>query len=75
MSGASDGLVRMEWQHPRYGRLSEIVCPRHEREVLAALRTLGIGCMGTPNRQAGACLRCRNAQHQFREYAHAAAVS
>jgi hypothetical protein len=51
-------LHRVEWQHPSLGRISETVCPSHEGEVLAGLRTLGIGCSGSVETERDACDRC-----------------
>jgi hypothetical protein len=51
-------LHRIEWQHPRLGRISETVCPSHEGEVLAGLRTLGIGSGGCIETERDACDRC-----------------
>jgi hypothetical protein len=39
-------LALVEWTHPRHGRVRDAVCPRHEAELLRALKTLGIGCGG-----------------------------
>lgn len=50
-------LERLEWRHPYLGEVVEVICVRHRRQVLAALRTLGIGSGGT-TAKAGACLRC-----------------
>lgn len=54
----SGQLHRIEWQHPHLGRISETVCPSHEIEVLAGLRTLGIGCGGMVEEERDACDRC-----------------
>jgi len=51
------GLERLDWRHPVHGRVSEVICVRHRRQVLAALATLGIGCSGRESDDA-ACLRC-----------------
>lgn len=47
------------WDHPRLGRIREVVCGRHESELLAALGTLGIGCSGEASLRT--CLRCAHA--------------
>lgn len=52
-----DPLERLEWRHPVHGRVSEVVCARHRRQVTAALQTLGIGCSGRES-NAEVCLRC-----------------
>jgi hypothetical protein len=51
----------VQWVHPRLGRIREVVCsPQHERELLLALKALGIGCSGISARpdQMHRCLRC-----------------
>jgi len=48
--------VLVSWMHPHRGRRHEVLCRRHEREVLAALRVLGIGCSG--QNAVGTCDRC-----------------
>jgi hypothetical protein len=53
-------LHLIEWEHPRLGRISEAACGLHEGLILSALRTLGIGCTGTPAGRGAACLRCRH---------------
>lgn len=45
---------QIEWAHPVHGRITELVCTAHERELLAALHTLGMGSIG----QASAETRC-----------------
>jgi hypothetical protein len=47
------------WDHPHVGRVEEVVCTIHGRAVTEALRTLGIGCIGTECRDPeAACYRC-----------------
>ncbi len=52
--------MTVEWNHPSLGRIGERVCQRHEREVIAALTYLGIGCGGVqyfgPQLTCGRCL-------------------
>jgi hypothetical protein len=50
-------VVVMEWTHARIGRVREVLCPDHEREVLAALRVLATGCQST-GANSGVCVRC-----------------
>lgn len=50
-------LELLEWRHPVHGRVSEVVCVPHRRQVMAALQMLGIGCSGQRS-DAAACLRC-----------------
>ena len=47
----------VEWMHPRAGRIRDVVCERHERELLRALTMLGIGCVGRdfPGDRCGRC--------------------
>lgn len=47
----------LEWRHPRHGRIREVVCLRHEGDVLRALKTLGIGSTGREFGDAP-CRRC-----------------
>lgn len=49
------------WRHPYFGQISEIICPRHESEVLAAFRLLGIGSDGQELSGAHRCTRCDHA--------------
>lgn len=58
--GPTTRLRRIEWVHPRLGRISETACPSHVDEVLAALRALGIGCSGNTERDRSVCDRCRH---------------
>ena len=50
-------ILLVEWRHPRHGRILDVVCERHEQDVLQALKTLGIGAIG---RKFGdsPCRRC-----------------
>jgi hypothetical protein len=61
-------LIRIGWQHPHRGRIEETACPRHDAEVMAALRTLGIGCSGTYAEPDAACDRCRHEGQRFRAW-------
>jgi hypothetical protein len=54
-------LHRVEWDHPVLGRISETACMDHERVVLRALNTLGIGCGGTLEQDGRSCDRCQHA--------------
>lgn len=47
----------VEWSHPTQGRMSELLCDTHRKEVLAAIRKLGIGCMAEKTRGRD-CERC-----------------
>lgn len=59
MPATKTRLHRVEWDHPHLGKVSETVCPFHESEVLAALRTLGIGGGGCVEWNDNAeCHRC-----------------
>lgn len=52
--------VVMRWTHPRHGSVVEVLCSRHESELLRALKMLAIGCSGTGLDAAdGICGRCR----------------
>lgn len=63
------GLVRLTWQHPVVGEVSEVACPAHDVEVRRALAVLGIGCFGSDGSvdvpgfsgpgDPAACLRCQ----------------
>ena len=61
-------LHRMEWQHPRLGRISESVCPTHETEVLIALKVLGIGSVGSVEPEKDYCDRCRHPRRRARAW-------
>lgn len=51
----------MRWTHPRRGEIAEVVCSWHERQVMHALHTLGVG--GIRERvEAGRCVRCEAEQ-------------
>lgn len=64
-TAARERLVRLEWRHPRLGQIDEILCARHEGEVLYALRMLGIGCGGEwAESWQRKCFRCQ--RHQGR---------
>jgi hypothetical protein len=52
-----DELHLVSWTHPRR-EVVEVLCQRHEAEVVAALRTLGLGCVGERARAGTACMRC-----------------
>jgi hypothetical protein len=60
-------MVLLSWMHPVLGRIEEIVCPRHEREVLKALDTLGIGAIGE-RAPYGDCLRCLHGEKRVRDF-------
>ena len=61
--------MRLHWEHPHIGRISEVVCPAHDAEVRNALAVLGIGCLGTDGSvdldgyegpgEIPVCLRCQ----------------
>ena len=52
-------LVTMEWTHPQLGDVQETVCARHERALLEAFITLGIGCGAQfAPADSGPCGRC-----------------
>ncbi len=53
-------MITLMWSHPPLGRIVEVVCPVHEREVRAALDVLGVGHSGRPE-PAGGCRRGRSA--------------
>jgi hypothetical protein len=62
-------LHLIEWTHPRLGRISEVACAEHEGHILAALRTLGIGCSGELTHAPGAtCLRCLHSGEPPRQF-------
>lgn len=54
----SDQLHEVQWQHPVHGEIHEVVCQSHEAAVLRALRTLGIGCVGSYAVFDATCRRC-----------------
>ena len=59
--------IRIEWNHPRKGRIAEEVCEEHEKELLNALRTLAIGCSATYSKR-DICWRCTYSGYAFREW-------
>lgn len=59
--------TQIEWKHPVKGEIVEEVCREHEKEVLSALRTLGIGCGGTYGK-LGICWRCIYSGMRFRDW-------
>ena len=61
--------VAIRWRHPRRGVMREVCCTTHEREILAALGTLGIGCSGVEADREERCLRCEHPGRLFRGYA------
>lgn len=64
----------ISWDHPRMGRIGEVACRAHAREVLAALNTLGVGCIGEPAAPGSACLRCTHAGERARVFLPTAVV-
>ena len=48
----------MEWAHPNIGPIRELLCQPHFKEVLAALKTLGIGCGAEIAKDKPDCTRC-----------------
>ena len=54
----NEATANLEWDHPHIGRLMEPVCKMHERGVLQALTTLGIGCTARKAGEQDLCLRC-----------------
>jgi hypothetical protein len=61
-------LHRLQWMHPVHGRVSEVVCPAHEDEVMTAHRVLGIGSSGCVETERDACDRCRHPGRLVREW-------
>lgn len=59
--------IYLQWKHPNKGKIVEEVCEDHEKEVLAALRTLGIGCSATWG-NLGICFRCIYKGYKFRDW-------
>ena len=47
----------VSWRHPRR-EVVEVLCERHEAQVVGALRTLGIGCVGERASADAMCMRC-----------------
>lgn len=75
MTGDAAPYAEMSWDHPHLGRIVEIVCPDHEREVLRALEALGIGCTGRPYSNGDEpCGRCINRRVRPRAWLRAKAV-
>ena len=54
-----DEIHALAWNHPTRGRIYEITCTSHRREIMAALRVLLIGCTGQAA-PFGKCTRCEN---------------
>lgn len=54
----SRATVSMRWDHPRLGRIHELLCDTHEKAVLGALKTLGVGCTGERYSGNDGCARC-----------------
>lgn len=50
-------LHQVAWTHPRR-KMVEVLCKRHEAEVVGALHTLGLGCVGEKAPVAATCIRC-----------------
>jgi hypothetical protein len=68
-------MDRISWSHPRLGRISEAACRQHGGEILAALRTLGIGCRDEPAEVGATCLRCTHAGQRAFVFLPTAVVS
>lgn len=51
--------ILMSWRHPTLGRIEEPACAVHEQAILAAVRTLGMGCGGEAF-ESMQCARCAN---------------
>lgn len=49
----------MSWTHPSHGLIEEPACAVHERAILMAVRTLGMGCSGEAF-ESMQCARCAN---------------
>jgi hypothetical protein len=58
-----DVVLRLHWQHPTLGRISENVCESHGSQVLDALRLLDISCRASDGSVGPGpipiCLRCQ----------------
>jgi hypothetical protein len=53
------GLLEASWVHPIHGRIVEVICGDHDRELTRSLEFLGIGSTGRrAPRGSGFCLRC-----------------
>jgi hypothetical protein len=52
-----DELHMVSWDHPRR-RIWEVLCKRHETQVIGALHTLGLGCTGEKAPPGATCIRC-----------------
>ncbi len=59
--------VRLEWRHPVIGRVSEVACPFHCREMQWSLRMLGIGVSGCES-PGEPCLRCEQSGEEPRVF-------
>jgi hypothetical protein len=57
MTCGENGIHKLSWTHPRR-EVTETLCKRHERQVTAALRTLGLGCVGEKAPAGAGCMRC-----------------
>jgi hypothetical protein len=65
-----DELHLVSWTHPRR-KVVEVLCQRHESEVLSALKTLGIGCTGERAMEGATCMRCAiESAHQEPRFAY-----
>lgn len=54
-------LITHQWKHPYKGNVTEVLCPEHDQEVLAALRVLSIGSGAREARpEEGGCTRCNS---------------
>lgn len=60
----TENYVKITWTHPSKGEIEEIVCSRHEQEILKAVHTLGMGCSGEWAK--GICLRCQHGDQDIR---------
>lgn len=58
--------TEVEWVHPRL-RVAEVACPRHVREIVAALTVLGMGSASRLVVDDRPCVRCENAGVPFRD--------
>lgn len=51
--------MRLRWRHPYHGYIEETACETHEREVIQALRVLGMGSTSQYEwEETRTCLRC-----------------
>jgi len=50
-------MARIQWTHPKR-RMEEILCNRHEHELISALKVVAIGCIGERADECLACMRC-----------------